>query len=100
MMFSWCFSGLFTSLRDFLADDSGYVQPREGLGLGWVAGALAALAVMIPQGSEATLCNPHKWVADYDDRCYPHESNCISQLWCLGESGWYPVNYFECRLCP
>ena len=46
MMLSWCFSGLLTSFRDFLADDSGYVQPREGLGLGWVAGALAALAVL------------------------------------------------------
>ena len=34
MMFSWCFSGLLTSFRDFLADESGYVQPREGLGLG------------------------------------------------------------------
>ena len=46
MVLSWCFSGLLTSFRDFLADDSGYVQPREGLGLGWVAGALAALAVL------------------------------------------------------
>ena len=50
MMFSWCFSDLLTSFGDFLADDSGYVQPREGLGLGWVAGALAALAVLIPRG--------------------------------------------------
>ena len=46
MVLSWCFSDLLTSFRDFLADDSGYVQPREGLGLGWVAGALAALAVL------------------------------------------------------
>ncbi len=46
MTFSWCFSGLLASFGDFLADDSGYVQPREGLGLGWVAGALAALAVL------------------------------------------------------
>jgi hypothetical protein len=40
------FSELFEPLRTFLTSDSGYVQPREGLGLGWVAGALAVLAAL------------------------------------------------------
>ena len=67
MMFSWCFSGLLTSFRDFLADESGYVQPREGLGLGWVAGALVVLAMLAQP--RAAAANPEFCAELEEDQC-------------------------------
>ena len=91
MMFSWCFSGLLASFGDFLADDSGYVQPREGLGLGWVAGALVVLAMMAQP--RAAAANP-----EFCNQLAPGESNwfCTEEicgyraLW--EEEWWLPVN--------
>ena len=77
MVLSWCFSDLLTSFGDFLADDSGYVQPREGLGLGWVAGALAALAVLFPSRN-----------AQADSYCYGIPK---------GQYGWVCFFLEECK---
>ena len=109
MMFSWCFSDLLTSFGDFLADDSGYVQPREGLGLGWVAGALAALAVLFH--APAAQANPNcyglhpgecGWKYFFAERCYPEHSNCMVEQWCLSETGQncYKAQDKHCSLCP
>ena len=99
MVLSWCFSDLLTSFRDFLADDSGYVQPREGLGLGWVAGALAALAVLfhapaaqandpcagLAHGECGYACDNTFWECDKDtfyerEYCRTGDGQCVGPL--------------------
>ena len=51
------FADGWAPLREFFVSDSGYAQPREGLGLGWVAGALAVLAALFhTQSAEASWC--------------------------------------------
>ena len=88
-----CFSALWTTFRSFLADESGYAQPREGLGLGWVAGALVVLAVLAQP--RAAAANPDfcaqlapgecDWFCVKDDICgYRTE---WQEEWCKTGSG-------------
>lgn len=87
---------------NYIASRSGYVQPREGLALGWVVAAFLGLALLlgsaqqasadycwgVPEGSEQWVCTPNScggnmyWrlLVWHSPTCCPHcevrDSSC------------------------
>ena len=45
--------GLWSSLQRFALSTSGHVEPHEGVSLGWLAGAVAGLAVLFGGSGQA-----------------------------------------------
>lgn len=61
-----------STLSMFVTSTSGYVSRREGLSLGWMAGAIAGTAVVFGMANPAAALT-----------CPPNSSDCGA--WCTGD---------------